>query len=96
MVRVGCKQVVDYMKKEGWYGLYCDNLLYELSHDDYEGNKKKMKQYYLRQLFCYNGADAVSSNLIWSDTSEGYDYWRNKSIDLGITFRRKRLKYKEL
>lgn len=95
MRRIGCKQVVDYMKKEGWYGLYCDNLLYELSHYDYEGNKK-IKQHYLRKLFCYNGANAVSSNLIWSSTSEGYDYWRNRSVDLEITFSHKRLKYKEL
>lgn len=95
MIRVGCKQVVDYMKKKGWYGLYCDNLLYDLSQDE-DRDVKTTKQHYLMELFCYNGENAVADNFIWSDTFEGYDYWRNKSVDLAFTFRCKRLKYKEL
>lgn len=95
MEKVGCKQVVDFMKKEGWYREYCDNILCSL-RDCEDKNDKKVKRLALKELLCYNGDDAIASNLIWSGTFEGYEYWCDKGYSLRRAFRGKRLKYKTI
>ena len=94
--KVGCKQVIDFMKKEGWYTDYKDEVIKYMKAIDDPDNPQhiRVKRHLLRCLFCFNGINAVTDNLLWNATSKGYDFWAEKNIFLNRHFRYTDLKYK--
>lgn len=94
--QVGCKQVLDFIKKEGWYTDYKEAVIeYMKAIDDPDKPLDiRMKRHLLKYLFCFNGIDAVSNNMLWDATSKGYDFWCEKNVVLRSHFRYIDLKYK--
>ena len=90
---VGCKQIVDYMKKNGFYGQYCREIL----TDDLEKYAKKTlkgRQNILRFLLCASGTLAILDGFCWDASSEGHSFWSKKNAQLGRAFISIPLKYK--
>ena len=96
MKRVGCKQVLDFMKKGGWCTDYKDEVIkYMKAIDDPDKPLDiRMKRHLLKCLFCFNDIDAVANNMLWDATFKGYDFWAGKSLELKNHFRYIDLKYK--
>lgn len=95
-LRVGCKQVLDFMKKEGWYDAYKkETIKYMKAIDDPDNPLDiRMKRHLLRCLFCFNGTEAIVDNLFWATTSDGYDFWDGKNNVLKEHFLHIPLRYK--
>ena len=91
--RVGCKQIVDYMKKNGFYGKYCREVL----TDDLAKHATKTlkgRQNILRFLLCASGTSVILDSFCWDGSFEGRSFWSKKNTQLDRAFISIPLKYK--
>lgn len=92
-IRVGCKDIVDYMKEYNFYRLYARNLLQAPTQCKYKKSLKE-KQNLLRKLLGAYGPSSLTDNLVWKCTPEGYDFWEERHYWMCDAFYEVELKYK--
>ena len=81
---VKSKEVIDFMKSEGYYRAYCRNILRSKLRRD---NVKFLKRHKLLNVLCRNGIESIVCAFIWSNTPEGSDYWEQRDTELKTHFR---------
>lgn len=78
---VGCKEALNLAKQQDWYKAYVRNTLSELSFlrmGDPKGEIEN-KQDCLKHLFFCEGVSSISVAFSWSNSPEGFEWWRKKS-----------------
>ena len=94
-IKIGCKQIIDYMKKNGFYSQYCRNVLND-NRIDTSKKSLRYKQHLFMGLMYAAGTSAINNNFRWGATPEGYEFWYEKSLQINRAFASVPLKYKHI
>lgn len=92
-VIVGCKEIVDFMKKSGFYHLYARNTLQSFKTKN-QKNTTHGKRILLGTLLGSYGTSSVLEAFTWIMSPEGYEFWDNKDDMLKDAFFEVPLKFK--
>lgn len=90
-----CKQIVDYMKKAGFYELFVKRLL-QYDHRINRNKTLKGRKELLVELLGALGTNTLSSTFLWSETPEGSVFWNHQDTELRTAFFDVPLKYKKV
>lgn len=94
-MKAGCKQIVDYMKKAGFYKLFVKRLL----QYDHRRNRNKTlegRKELLVELLGALGVNTISGTFLWSETPEGSVFWNHQDTELRTALSDVPLKYKKV
>lgn len=92
---VGCKQIVDYMKKAGFYKLFGERLLRSLHGVSYSRTLEGRKAL-LGELLGALGVNTLIDTFTWEYTPEGSIFWSERYNRLRDAFSKVSLKYKKV
>lgn len=92
-MKAGCKQIVDFMKKSGFYHLYTRNVLQFPINPELRQSLEG-RQIMLRILLGVYGNNSIQSAFTWSKTPEKWNFWADMDIQLRSAFSRVKLNYK--
>ena len=93
VMKAGCKQIVDYMKKYYFYPLYARNTLQFPINPELRQSLEG-RQIMLRMLLGAYGCSSVQNAFTWSKTPEKWNFWADRDIQLRSAFSKIKLEYK--
>lgn len=93
VIKAGCKEIVDFMKKSNIYHLYARNTL-QFPFDFNIRKSLQGRQAMLRMLLGALGPESIMDAFQWMRAPEDSSFWDEWDDELHNAFRGVKLKYK--